>query len=99
MKNTNLYTVSGSSPPTIEEIQKRILAFLFTRAEPITEKQIQRGVRVRKSVIVVALRKLHKQRKIRRIGLGINKCSFLYFLCGACLQRASKAKKAKGGRS
>jgi hypothetical protein len=95
----DLQKTSGSSPPTLEQVEQRILAFLFTRAMPAKEKDIQRGVRVRKALLVKALRNLHRKRRIRRLGVGLNKCEFWYFICGSCLQRFGKSNKLKGDRS
>ena len=99
MENKNQYTLSGTSPPTVEQVEQRILAFLFTRALPATERQILKAVQVRKQLAVEALRKLLKRRKVRRLGIGQNKNAYLYFICGTCLLREAKKKNKKGGQS
>lgn len=96
---TDLAKSSGASPPSLEEVEMRIVALLFSRAMPATERDIQRGVRVRRSILVTALRRLHKKRRVRRLGLGRNRCEYWYFVCGSCLLRAKKSKRSKWGKS
>lgn len=83
----NAYSVSGTSPPT-NTVEDRIFFFVFSLFKPVTEKQIQKAIRVRKSLLVKAIRVLIRNRILKRIGRGRRKEPFLYFVCGCstCLQ-------------
>lgn len=88
----------SSGALNIHQIEHLILVHLFNQARPMSEKEIQRAVGVRKQLFVAALRNLYRKRRIRRLGLGTNRCCYLYFVCGSCLQRAAKKRGYNRGR-